>query len=110
MAANIAEITNDNFETKVLKSEKPIMIDLWAEWCMPCKMLTPVIEEIAEEYKGRVDVAKVNVDDSPELATELSVMSIPTLIFFKKGKEAGRLTGVNTKEYIIGKIKEFFSL
>ena len=109
MAAGIAEITNDNFETKVLKSAKPVVIDLWAEWCMPCKMLTPVIEEIAELYKDEIDVAKVNVDDCPELATELSVMSIPTLIFFKNGKEAGRLTGVNTKEYIEGKIKEFFS-
>lgn len=103
------EITKDNFETKVLRSKRPLIIDLWAEWCAPCRMLTPVMEEVSSDYKGRVDVAKINVDEHPELATELSVMNIPTLIFFKGGKELTRLVGVNTKEYIEKKIEEFFS-
>ncbi len=102
------EITKDNFQTKVLKSERPVIIDLWAEWCMPCKMIEPVLNEIANDYKEKIDVAKINVDEYPELATELSVMNIPALIFFKDGKEVTRIVGVNTKEYIEKKIKEFF--
>ena len=102
------EITKDNFQTKVLKSERPLILDLWAEWCMPCKMITPILDEIANDYKGRIDIAKINVDEHPELATELEVMNIPTLIFFENGKETGRLTGLNTKEYIEKKIEEFF--
>lgn len=102
------EITKDNFGTKILKSERPVIIDLWAEWCMPCKMIEPVLDEIANEYKEKIDVAKINVDEYPELATELSVMNIPALIFFKDGKEVTRIVGVNTKEYIEKKIKEFF--
>ncbi|MCK4463961.1 MAG: thioredoxin [Candidatus Omnitrophica bacterium] len=102
------EITKDNFETTVLKSARPVIIDLWAEWCMPCKMIEPVLDEIANDYKEKIDVAKINVDEYPELATELSVMNIPTLIFFKDGEEITRMVGVNTKEYIEKKIKEFF--
>ena len=109
MGSSLLEITKDNFQTRVTKSALPVIIDFWAEWCMPCKMIAPTIKEIAVEYKGKIDVAKINVDNSPELATELSVMNIPTLLFFKDGKEAGRLVGVNTKEYIEKKIKEFFS-
>ena len=102
------EITKDNFETTVLKSARPVIIDLWAEWCMPCKMIEPILDEIADEYKQKIDVAKINVDEYPELATELSVMNIPTLIFFKDGQEITRIIGVNTKEYIEKKIEEFF--
>ncbi len=102
------EITKDNFESEVLKSARPVIIDLWAEWCMPCKMIEPILDEIASEYKEKIDVAKINVDEYPELATELSVMNIPTLIFFKDGQEKTRITGINTKEYIEKKIEEFF--
>ena len=102
------KITKDNFETAVLKSTRPVIIDLWAEWCMPCKMIEPVLDEIANEYKKKIDVAKINVDEYPELATELSVMNIPALIFFKDGQEITRIIGVNTKEYIEKKIKDFF--
>ncbi len=102
------EITKDNFESEVLKSARPVIIDLWAEWCMPCKMIEPVLDEIANEYKEKIDVVKINVDECPELATELSVMNIPTLIFFKDGQEKTRITGINTKEYIEKKIEEFF--
>ena len=102
------EITKDNFERAVLKSARPVIIDLWAEWCMPCKMIGPILDEIANEYKEKIDVAKINVDEYPELATELSVMNIPTLIFFKNGEEITRMVGINTREYIEKKIKEFF--
>lgn len=102
------EITKNNFESEVLKSDRPVIIDLWAEWCMPCKMIEPVLDEIANDYKEKIDVVKINVDESPELATELSVMNIPTLIFFKDGQEKTRITGINTKEYIEKKIEEFF--
>ena len=108
MNANTVSITKDNFQTKIVNSERPIVVDLWAEWCMPCKMIAPVLDEIATDYSGKVDIGKINVDEDPELATELSVMNIPTLIFFKGGKEAGRIVGVNTKEYIEKKIEEFF--
>ena len=70
MTQNTIEITKNNFETKVLKSSLPIIIDFWATWCMPCKMIAPALDEIAEEYKGKVDIAKINVDDSPELVNE----------------------------------------
>ena len=108
MNANTVSISKDNFQAKIINSERPIVVDFWAEWCMPCKMIAPVLDEIANDYSGKVDVGKINVDEDPELATELSVMNIPTLIFFKGGKEAGRIVGVNTKEYIEKKIEEFF--
>lgn len=98
------EITKNNFEKEVLKSERLVLIDFWASWCVPCKVIAPTIERIAEELKDKIKVAKLNVDDHPELATELSVLNIPTLIFFKDGKEAGRMIGVNPKETIEAKI------
>lgn len=103
------EINQDNFKKEVTASEKPVIIDFWAPWCMPCKMIAPMVETISKEHNGKVSVGKVNVDENPELATDLSVMNIPTLIFFKNGKEAGRVVGVNKKEYIEAKIKEYFS-
>ncbi|MFH1791286.1 MAG: thioredoxin [Candidatus Omnitrophota bacterium] len=108
MGTNTMEINSANFEEKVLRSGRPVVIDLWAEWCMPCKMIAPAIDEIAAAYKDKVDVGKINVDESPELATDLSVMNIPTVIFFKDGNEAGRIVGVNTKEYIEKKMQEYF--
>ena len=100
------EITQANFEKEVLKSDKPVLIDFWAPWCMPCKIIAPAIEKLAEELKEKVKVAKSNVDDSPEIATDLSILNIPTLILFKDGKEALRIMGVNSKEAIEAKIKE----
>lgn len=98
------EVTKENFEKEVLKSEKLVLIDFWASWCVPCKVIAPTIEEIEKEFKDRVKVAKSNVDENPELATELSVLNIPTLILFKGGKEAGRMIGINSKEAILAKI------
>ena len=89
-----------NFETEVLGADKPVLVDFWATWCMPCRMLAPTIEEIAEDAEGRAYVGKVNVDEEGELAMKYGVRSIPTLIFFENGKEVNRMVGVQDKEDI----------
>ncbi|MBR3906296.1 MAG: thioredoxin [Clostridia bacterium] len=94
------KFTKDNFEQLVLQADKPVLVDFWATWCMPCRMLAPTIEEIAEEADGRAYVGKVNVDEEPQLAIQYGVRSIPTLIFFRDGKEVGRMVGVQDKEDI----------
>ena len=98
-------VTQENFENEVLKSDKPVLVDFWAPWCMPCKIIAPAVEEIAGEMKGEIKVMKSNVDDAPEIATELSILNIPTLVLFKDGQEIARIIGVNSKEAIIAKIK-----
>ena len=90
--------TKDNFDQKVLKSEKPVMVDFFAIWCGPCKMTGPVIEELAQEYKTKAVIGKVNIDDQEELAKKHSVMSIPTVLVFKNGKEVERIVGFPGKE------------
>ncbi|MGN1099823.1 MAG: thioredoxin [Christensenellales bacterium] len=97
-------LTIDNFEQEVLKSDKPVLVDFWASWCGPCRMLAPVIEEIAEEADGFA-VGKVNVDDEPELARRYGIMSIPTLIVFKDGEVLSKATGVMPKASILKMIK-----
>jgi thioredoxin 1 len=99
------EITKQNFEKEVLKSDKPVLIDFWAPWCMPCKIIAPTVEKLSEELKDKIRVAKSNVDEAPDIATDLSVMNIPTLVLFKDGKEVSRMIGVNSKEAIESKIK-----
>lgn len=101
------EITRENFDKSVLKSDKLVLVDFWAPWCMPCKIIAPTVEKLAEELSDKVSVAKCNVDDSPELATDLSVLNIPTLIIFKGGEEVARMVGVNSKQAIESKIREF---
>ncbi len=100
----MTELTKDNFEKEIVKSDKPVLVDFWAPWCMPCKLIAPTVEKLAEEMKGKVNVLKSNVDESPEIATELSIMNIPTLVLFKDGKEVSRMIGVNSKEAILAKI------
>jgi len=101
---NTLELTSQNFDKEVTKSSVPVLADFWADWCGPCKALTPVIEEIAKESAGKFKVVKVNVDDSPQLATKWDVMNIPTLILFKSGKEAQRLVGYMSKTKILAAI------
>ena len=93
-------LTNANFETEVLKSDLPVLVDFWASWCGPCKMLSPIIAEIAEEYDGKVKVGKVNVDDEPALANMFGIESIPTVMVFKEGKITGTSLGYRPKEQI----------
>ena len=94
------EITQDNFEQEVLKSEKPVLVDFWAEWCTPCRMLGPIVEEVAHDAPA-VKVGKVNVDKESKLAEQFGIMSIPTLILFKGGKEAKRTLGAMPKEDLL---------
>lgn len=99
------EITMDNFEQEVLNSDIPVMIDFWATWCMPCKMLAPTIEELAEEANGAYKVGKIDVDKSPSLAAQFGVMSIPTVIVFKNGKAVDKTVGVVLKSQLEAMLK-----
>lgn len=93
-------LTNQNFEEEVLKSELPVLVDFFATWCGPCKMIAPVIEDIAEKYKGKVKVVKLNVDEENELAMKYQIMSIPTLVLFKEGKVVSTKVGLSSKSEI----------
>lgn len=99
MAADLA-LSGSEFEEKVLKSDVPVLIDFWAPWCGPCKAIGPSIEQLASEYSGKAKVFKVDVDDNPEIAQRYNVMSIPALLVFKDGKEAGKLVGAAAKPKI----------
>lgn len=102
---NILTITKENFEEEVMKSDKPVLIDFWAAWCGPCKMVAPIIEEVAMETQDIAIVGKVNVDEEPELAQAFNVQSIPTLVVFKDGKIVESVVGVRPKEVIISMLK-----
>lgn len=97
-------VTDQNFDSEVLKSKLPVLVDFFAEWCGPCKMLAPLIDELAGEYDGKAKIVKLNVDESMESAQKYGVMSIPTLIFFKGGKEVDRVVGVLPKDSLAEKI------
>lgn len=94
-------ITKDNFEETVLKSDIPVLVDFWATWCGPCRMVAPIIEEIAKEYSGKIKVGKVNVDEESELAASFQISSIPTIMLFKDGKVADMKMGCRPKEEFI---------
>ena len=92
------ELTEDNFESEVLQSDLPVLVDFWASWCPPCKMMVPVIEDLSQEYSGKAKIAKLNVDEAREIASKYGIMSIPTMILFNDGKEVARLAGAMPKE------------
>ena len=101
------KLTDENFEKEVLESDLPVLIDFWAQWCAPCNMVAPVVEEIAKDYEGKLKVGKLNVDEAQKVASQYGIMSIPTLMIFKNGKEVEQMVGAAPKEFIVEKIKPY---
>jgi thioredoxin 1 len=101
----VIQVTEATFKAEVLGSDRAVLVDFWAEWCVPCHMVSPVVEEIARDHGDRLRAAKLNVDDNPETAREFGVMSIPTLILFKDGQEKARVVGARGKEAILREIE-----
>lgn len=99
--SSLIHLNESNFDEEILKSEKPALVDFWAPWCGPCKMIGPIIADLAEEYRGRVKVTKLNVDDNPNKAAAYGIKSIPTLILFKDGKALDTLVGLVSKDRLI---------
>ncbi|MBI4355567.1 MAG: thioredoxin [Candidatus Omnitrophica bacterium] len=104
MSANVLELSDASFQQEVAQSALPAVVDFWAEWCGPCKLLSPIVEQLAGEFTGKIKFGKVNVDDHIEQAQRLRVMNIPTLIFFKGGQEVDRVVGVAPKEALVKKL------
>ena len=100
MTNNLVEITDDNFDTEVLESELPVLVDFWAEWCGPCKMISPIVEEIASDYNGKVKVGKVNIDYNQQVAMTYGIRGIPALLVFKSGSVANQIVGAVPKDHI----------
>jgi thioredoxin 1 len=101
---HVVEFTDANFEAEALKSTLPVIVDLWAPWCGPCKMLTPIVEDLAGEFAGKVKMGKLNIDDNPQTATKYSVISIPTLLFIKNGSIVDQHVGLLAKNNLKTKI------
>jgi thioredoxin 1 len=100
MSEHVREVSDGSFEQDVLKSDQPVLVDFWAAWCAPCRMLTPTVEAVAEKYSGAARVVKLNVDDNPSISQRYGIKGIPTLILFKGGKEEERVVGATSKEAI----------
>lgn len=100
MSGNIVQISDSSFEQDVLRADGPVLVDFWAEWCGPCKMIAPVLEEIADEYAGKLKVAKLNIDSNPDTAPKYGVRGIPTLIIFKNGQAEGTKVGALSKSQL----------
>ncbi len=107
MADNITTLSDANFNEEVKGSSEPVLVDFWAEWCGPCKMIAPILQEIANEQAGKLRVAKLNVDDAPATARQFQVMSIPTLILFKDGEMQKRIVGARGKGQLMEEFSEF---
>ena len=101
----MGDVTDADFEERVLGSQTPVLVDFWAEWCVPCHMVSPVVEEIGQDKGETLQVAKLNIDDNPDITRRFGVMSIPTLIVFKDGQEKARVVGARAKEAILREIE-----
>tara|TARA_B100000401_G_C52536058_1_gene591479 strand:- start:92 stop:418 length:327 start_codon:yes stop_codon:yes gene_type:complete len=106
MSVNTVDFKQDSFKEEVLDSDKPVLVDFWAEWCGPCKMLTPTINEVADDYKDKAVIGKLNVDENPTIAAEYGIRSIPSLLFFKDGKVQKQIMGAVAKEEISSALDE----
>ena len=102
---NLTHLDEKNFNDEVIKSSLPVLVDFWAEWCAPCRMIAPILDEMVEEFQGKLKIAKVNVDEAGELAAKYSVMSIPTLLVFKNGQVVNQMVGAMSKDQLLSKIK-----
>ena len=107
MSENIKHISDASFETDVLKSERPVLVDFWAEWCGPCKMIAPILEEIAAEHDGKIQIAKLNIDENLNVTRDFGVMSIPTLLLFKNGDVATRMVGAKPKGALVQELSPY---
>ncbi len=99
-------LTKDNWEKEVINSDIPVLVDFWAPWCGPCRMVAPIVSEIAQEYEGKLKVGKLNTDEEPEIAVRYGIMSIPTLMIFKNGEVVDQIIGAVPKEYFVQKLQQ----
>ncbi|MEW6059607.1 MAG: thioredoxin [Actinomycetota bacterium] len=107
--ALIGDVTDQDFEDLILKADTPVLVDFWAEWCVPCRVVSPVVEEIGREKEKTLHVAKVNVDDNPEMTRRYGIMSIPTLMLFKDGQEMARVVGARGKDALLREIEPYIA-
>lgn len=106
--ASYINLNDNNFEIEVINSDKPVLVDFWAEWCAPCRIIAPILEEIANEYKDQLKVGKLDVDSNPQVSMNYGIRSIPTLLIFKHGKPIDQIIGAVAKEEILKKVKPLF--
>ncbi len=107
--AHPIEVTDATFESEVVKSDVPVLVDFWATWCGPCKMIAPVLNELAEEYDGRLKIVKLDVDNNNQTAMQFRIMSIPSLLFFKNGEKVDQIIGAFPKQHFVDKIEQVLS-
>ena len=106
MAGTVVEFSESNFNQEVVQAKTPVLVDMWAAWCGPCRMIAPIVEELAGTYQGKMKMGKLNVDDHPQVAAQHRIMNIPTLLLFNGGKEVDRIVGVVPKEELTRRIEQ----